>query len=61
MGIGDDDARRWTVQHGLAKEQGYASGIALGLALFQACKALGIEEVSVYGFTEDNTRRRKSR
>jgi undecaprenyl diphosphate synthase len=27
------------------------------LALFEACKALGIEEVTVYGFTQDNTRR----
>lgn len=45
------------MQHGLAKEQGYASGIAPGLALFEACKALGVEEVSVYRFTQDNTRR----
>jgi undecaprenyl diphosphate synthase len=27
------------------------------LALFETCKALGVEEVSVYGFRQDNTRR----
>jgi len=57
IGFIPDGNRRWAVQHGLAKEQGYASGIAPGLALFEACKALGVEEVSVYGFTQDNTRR----
>ncbi len=57
IGFIPDGNRRWAVQHGLVKEQGYASGIAPGLALFEACKALGVEEVSVYGFTQDNTRR----
>jgi undecaprenyl diphosphate synthase len=57
IGFIPDGNRRWAVQHGLAKEQGYARGIAPGLALFEACKALGVEEVSVYGFTQDNTRR----
>lgn len=57
IGFIPDGNRRWAVQHGLAKEQGYASGIAPGLALFEACKALGVEEVSVYGFTQDNTLR----
>lgn len=57
IGFIPDGNRRWALQHGLSKEQGYANGIAPGLALFEACKALGIEEVSVYGFTQDNTRR----
>jgi undecaprenyl diphosphate synthase len=57
IGFIPDGNRRWAVQHGLAKEQGYASGLAPGLALFEVCKALGVEEVSVYGFTQDNTRR----
>ncbi|MEO7208141.1 MAG: undecaprenyl diphosphate synthase family protein [Steroidobacteraceae bacterium] len=57
IGFIPDGNRRWAVKNGLAKEQGYARGIAPGLALFEACKALGIEEVSVYGFTQDNTRR----
>jgi undecaprenyl diphosphate synthase len=57
IGFIPDSNRRWALQHGLAKEQGYANGIALGVALFEACKVLDIEEVSVFGFTQDNTRR----
>jgi undecaprenyl diphosphate synthase len=57
VGFIPDGNRRWALKHGLAKEQGYASGIAPGVALFEACKVLGIEEVSVFGFTQDNTRR----
>jgi len=45
------------VQNGLAKEKGYENGIAPGVALFEACKTLGIEEISIFGFTQDNTRR----
>mgnify|MGYP001289020488 CR=1 FL=1 len=43
IGFIPDGNRRWAVQHGLPKEQGDASGIAPGLALFEACKALGVE------------------
>jgi undecaprenyl diphosphate synthase len=57
IGFIPDGNRRWAVQNGLAKEKGYENGIAPGVALFEACKALGIEEVSVFGFTQDNTRR----
>src|ERR1019366_4924835 len=57
IGFIPDGNRRWAVQQGLPKDQGYSQGIAPGLALFEACKALGVEEVSVYGFTQDNTRR----
>jgi undecaprenyl diphosphate synthase len=57
VGFIPDGNRRWAVQNGLAKEKGYENGIAPGVALFEACKMLGIEEVSVYGFTQDNTRR----
>jgi undecaprenyl diphosphate synthase len=57
VGFIPDGNRRWAVSQGLRKEAGYASGIAPGLALFEACCELGIEEVSVYGFTRDNTRR----
>ena len=32
-------------------------GVDPGLQLFDLCSNLGIEEVSVYGFTQDNTRR----
>jgi undecaprenyl diphosphate synthase len=57
IGFIPDGNRRWAVGHQLPKEAGYASGIGPGLALYEDCKRLGIEEVSVYGFTQDNTRR----
>ena len=57
VGFIPDGNRRWAVQNGLAKEKGYENGIAPGVALFEACKTLGIEEMSVFGFTQDNTRR----
>lgn len=57
IGFIPDGNRRWAVARGLAKEQGYAHGIGPGLALFRLCQTLGVEEVSVYGFTQDNTRR----
>jgi undecaprenyl diphosphate synthase len=45
------------MDHGLTKEAGYAKGIAPGLALYEKCKESGIKEVSIYGFTQDNTKR----
>jgi undecaprenyl diphosphate synthase len=57
IGFIPDGNRRWATAHGLPKEEGYAHGIAPGIALFDKCKAMGVEEVSVYGFTQDNTRR----
>lgn len=57
VGFIPDGNRRWALEHGLAKEDGYARGLAPGLALYEHCRSIGIEEVSVYGFTQDNTRR----
>jgi undecaprenyl diphosphate synthase len=57
IGFIPDGNRRWALAHGLPKEDGYAAGIQPGIALFEMCKSLGIEEVSVYGFTQDNTHR----
>jgi len=57
VGFIPDGNRRWAQDRGMSKENGYAHGIAPGLALFEACRALGIPEVSVYGFTHDNTHR----
>jgi undecaprenyl diphosphate synthase len=57
IGFIPDGNRRWAVEHALPREAGYARGIAPGLELFEQCVELGIEEVSVYGFTQDNTRR----
>ena len=41
----------------MEKQHGYEHGIAPGVALFEQCASLGIEEISIYGFTQDNTRR----
>src|SRR5687767_15050647 len=57
IGFIPDGNRRWAQARGLPKEDGYAFGIGPGLALFEICSALQIEEVSIYGFTQDNTRR----
>ncbi|MFX8164578.1 undecaprenyl diphosphate synthase family protein, partial [Acinetobacter baumannii] len=57
IGFIPDGNRRWAVGNELPKEAGYAHGIEPGLSLFEHCQRLGIEEVSVYGFTQDNTRR----
>jgi undecaprenyl diphosphate synthase len=57
IGFIPDGNRRWATAHHLPKEAGYAGGIQPGLDLFERCRSLGIEEVSVYGFTQDNTRR----
>jgi undecaprenyl diphosphate synthase len=52
-----DGNRRWAQQRGLGKEAGYAFGIGPALELLELCIALGIEEVTSYGFTFDNARR----
>ena len=57
IGFIPDGNRRWARARGLPKEAGYAFGIEPGLELFELCRARAIEEVSVYGFTQDNTRR----
>ena len=35
IGIIPDGNRRWAVQHGLQKQEGYSYGLAPGLALFR--------------------------
>lgn len=57
IGFIPDGNRRWAVEHGMPREAGYAEGIPPGLLLYERCRELGIEEVSIYGFTQDNTRR----
>ncbi len=59
IGIIPDGNRRWAVGQGMGKEQGYSHGITPGLAAFRLCKELGVEELSYYGFTVDNTKRPK--
>jgi len=60
IGFIPDGNRRWAIEHGFAREAGYIHGVDPGLQLFDICSSLGIEEVSVYGFTQDNTRRPSS-
>jgi undecaprenyl diphosphate synthase len=57
IGFIPDGNRRWAQARGLPKEAGYAFGIQPGLELFELCRSMSVEEVSVYGFTQDNTRR----
>jgi undecaprenyl diphosphate synthase len=57
IGIIPDGNRRWAVNRGFAKEQGYALGIDPGLALFHLCQEVGVKELTFYGFTTDNVKR----
>ncbi len=57
VGFIPDGNRRWASGNGMPKEAGYRFGIDPGFALFDMCERLGIPEVSVYGFTQDNTKR----
>lgn len=57
IGIIPDGNRRWAQSHGMNKEDGYDYGIEPGFELYKACVELGIEEMTFYGFTVDNTKR----
>ena len=57
IGIIPDGNRRWAEAQGLPKHAGYDHGIAPGVQLYNLCRELGIEEVTFYGFTQDNTKR----
>jgi len=57
IGIIPDGNRRWSVARGLPKHEGYSYGIGPGFELYRICLQLGIEEVTFYGFTQDNTKR----
>ena len=57
IGVIPDGNRRWAESKGLTKEKGYMIGTEPGLALFKLCKEVGINELTYYGFTVDNTKR----
>ncbi len=57
IGFIPDGNRRWAEQRGLPRSAGYAAGVEPGLRLLEASQELGINEVSIYGFTKDNTHR----
>lgn len=57
IGVIPDGNRRWALLNGFNKEDGYKAGIEPGFSLYQHCLELGIEEMTFYGFTQDNTKR----
>lgn len=57
IGIIPDGNRRWAESKGMTKEQGYMPGVDIGLSFFKQCQDAGVEEVTYYGFTTDNTKR----
>lgn len=57
IGIIPDGNRRWAVEKGMGKEEGYENGISPGMTLYYLLKDMGIEEMTFYGFTVDNTKR----
>lgn len=57
IGIIPDGNRRWALQNGLNKEDGYKYGLLSGLSLLRAAKKRNIREITYYGFTADNCKR----
>jgi undecaprenyl diphosphate synthase len=57
VGFIPDGNRRWARERGMHPAEGYAAGLLRGLDLLDQCLSHGIQEVSVYGFTMDNTKR----
>ncbi|MGE5630319.1 MAG: undecaprenyl diphosphate synthase family protein [Caulobacteraceae bacterium] len=57
VGIIPDGNRRWALSNGYEKQDGYGYGIKPGFELFNICLELGIKEITLYGFTQDNTKR----
>lgn len=57
IGIIPDGNRRWARERGMPVELGYGSGLEQGLRMLRECGDIGIEEVSVYGFTTENNHR----
>lgn len=57
VGFIPDGNRRWADTRGLDRGEGYAPGIDPGLRLLDLCREVGIQEVSIYGFTKENVRR----
>lgn len=60
IGIIPDGNRRWAMQRGLNKEDGYEYGLTSGLRLLRYAKQLNIPQITYYGFTVDNCKRPKN-
>lgn len=59
LGVIPDGNRRWAENNKMSKESGYDNGLDPGLEVFKLCQEIGIEELTFYGFTSDNTKRPK--
>ena len=57
IGVIPDGNRRWAVNKGMEKYEGYQFGLEPGFKLCDLCIKLGVEEITFYGFTQDNTKR----
>ena len=57
VGIIPDGNRRWAQDKGMTKEKGYENGLDPGINAYRTCRDMGVEEVTFYGFTTDNTKR----
>lgn len=57
IGIIPDGNRRWAVENGMKKQDGYEYGLLPGLKLLRMAKQYRIEEITYYGFTVDNCKR----
>jgi len=57
IGLIPDGNRRWAVEKGLGKHEGYAYGLNPGLEILKLAKDYGIKEITYYGFTTDNCKR----
>ena len=60
IGIIPDGNRRWATENGMAKDKGYEHGLEPGLRLLKQLKAIGVKEITYYGFTVDNCKRPKN-
>lgn len=57
IGIIPDGNRRWAVEQGFERKDGYQHGIQPGFELYQLMMEYGIKEATFYGFTKDNNKR----
>lgn len=59
IGIIPDGNRRWALENGYQKKDGYEHGIRPGFDLYEMMLQYGIKEATFYGFTKDNNKREK--
>lgn len=57
VGIIPDGNRRWADQRSLPRGDGYLPGVDAAFRVLEEIEHLGISEISVYGFTQENVHR----